>query len=146
MLYYIPDRRKLYADIQRVLKPGGRLYAATNGQLSMRQYDELVDEFAPGYRQARESHRGDLFEGHFYLENGYCELAESFSAVVERRYDDALVVTEAEPLVAYVESSGHHLSDQALANLRRRVEAVIASEGAFQIDKVAGVLIATKEG
>ena len=62
----------------------------------------------------------------------------------EKRYDDALVVTEAEPLVAYVTSSGHHLDSQALANLRGRVEQVIASQGAFQIDKVAGVLIATK--
>jgi len=143
MLYYIPDRRKVYAEIERVLKPGGRLYAATNGQLSMRQYDELIDECLPGYRQERGSHRDDLFQGHFYLENGYVELAQWFSMVSEKRYDDALIVTEAEPLVAYVESSGH-LDGQALAGLRRRVEQVIALQGALQIDKVAGVLIATK--
>src|SRR5439155_6255128 len=32
MLYHVPDRAKALNEIRRVLRPGGRLYAATNGQ------------------------------------------------------------------------------------------------------------------
>ncbi len=33
MLYHVPDRAKALAEIRRVLKPGGRFYAATNFKL-----------------------------------------------------------------------------------------------------------------
>ena len=31
MLYHVPDRPRAFAEVRRVLKPGGKLYAATNG-------------------------------------------------------------------------------------------------------------------
>lgn len=143
MLYHVPDRNRAYAEIQRVLKPGGQLYAATNGQFTMRQYDELIAKFS---LEAPQKHKTDLAEipqSYFYLENGYGELSRWFSSVLEHRYEDALVVTAAEPLVAYVESSGQ-LKGQPLLNLQRHVEEVIRLQGTLHIDKVAGMLIATK--
>lgn len=35
MLYHVPNRARAFADIHRVLQPGGRLYATTNGETSM---------------------------------------------------------------------------------------------------------------
>src|SRR5215210_5060005 len=37
MLYHVPDRQRAYAEIRRALRPGGHLYAATNGGNSMRE-------------------------------------------------------------------------------------------------------------
>jgi ubiquinone/menaquinone biosynthesis C-methylase UbiE len=143
MLYHVPDRDRAYAEIHRVLKPGGQLYAATNGQFTMRQYDEIIARFSSEALQKHKAGEAEIPQSYFYLENGYVELSRWFSPVLEHRYEDALVVTAAEPLVAYVESSGH-LKGQALLNLQRHVGEVIRLQGALHIDKIAGILIATK--
>jgi SAM-dependent methyltransferase len=143
MLYHVPDRDRAYAEIHRVLKLGGQLYAATNGQFTMRQYDELIARFSSEAPQKHKAGEAEIPQSYFYLENGYGELSRWFSPVIERQYEDALVVTAAEPLVAYVESSGH-LRGQLLLNLQQHVEEIIRSHGALRIDKIAGILIATK--
>ena len=45
MLYHIPDRQKAFAEIRRVLKPGGRLYAATNGHNHLRELSAWQQQF-----------------------------------------------------------------------------------------------------
>src|SRR5215216_3134108 len=45
MLYHVPDRPKAFAEIKRVLRPGGRFYAATNGENHLREIYELVEQF-----------------------------------------------------------------------------------------------------
>ncbi|HWM89178.1 MAG TPA: methyltransferase domain-containing protein [Thermoanaerobaculia bacterium] len=99
MLYHVPDRPRALAAIRRVLRPGGRLYAATGGRDQFHELIDLVRRFDPGLV---------LWEGRgpdsFLLETGHEQLAPGFSDVRLHRYDDSLVVTEAEPLVAYVAS------------------------------------------
>jgi len=36
------DRARAYAEVRRVLRPGGRFYAATNGAAHMREFDALI--------------------------------------------------------------------------------------------------------
>ena len=99
MLYHVPDRARALSEIRRVLRPGGRFYAATNGQSHMRELKELTGRFAPDAGLAASSSAE-----FFGLEDGRDEIARWFSEVTVHRYKDALIVTEAEPLIAYVRS------------------------------------------
>jgi ubiquinone/menaquinone biosynthesis C-methylase UbiE len=45
MLYHVPDRPKAFAEFRRVLKPGGKLYAATNGKHHMTGLYAMTDRF-----------------------------------------------------------------------------------------------------
>lgn len=136
MLYHVPDRDRALAEIARVLKPTGCLYAATNGVQNLLEIDELVVSVAPEIGRA-----GVFVHVHeFTLENGAQQLLPHFSDVCACWYDDALVVSEVEPLIAYVLSGpAAHLRDEQLARLRQMVATKIAEQGALRIRKATGV-------
>jgi ubiquinone/menaquinone biosynthesis C-methylase UbiE len=100
MLYHVPDRAAALAEIRRVLRPGGCLYASTLGGGHMAEVRALLRRFQHGAGYDHYFLRGIGFN----LETGADELAPWFPSVRLRRYDDALVVTEAAPLVAYIRS------------------------------------------
>jgi hypothetical protein len=80
----------------------------------------------------------------FFLENGEAELAAWFPRVTLRLQEEALLVTEAQPLIAYILSvvGGSGLAAQTLDRLRDTMEAEIRDHGAFRIDRISGLLIA----
>jgi ubiquinone/menaquinone biosynthesis C-methylase UbiE len=132
MLYHVPDRAKAFAEIRRVLRPGGRFYAATNGENHLREMHELVQQF--------DSTIGLWNRMTFRLENGATELAAVFSQVALHRYPSGLVVTEAEPLVAFVASMiGAELAGVRRAEFKRLIEERIASDGPIHITKDTGL-------
>jgi ubiquinone/menaquinone biosynthesis C-methylase UbiE len=143
MLYHVPDIAKAIAEIHRVIKPGGHFYAATNGTKHLREIDELVQHFAPG--QAR------IFSGsllnRFTFETAEELIQQRFSTMRLFYYEDALVVTEAEPLVAYVLSTHPEAiqSDEQIAAFARFVEAEMSATGAIVITKDTGVFEAQHE-
>jgi ubiquinone/menaquinone biosynthesis C-methylase UbiE len=135
MLYHVPDRPRALAQVRRVLRPGGRFYAATNGETHLQEIHELVHEFDPEIslwnRMA------------FRLEGGAAELAPYFSHVAVHRYPSALVVTEAEPLVTYVASfAADALAGERRAAFARMVEQRIAADGAIHITQDTGLFVA----
>jgi ubiquinone/menaquinone biosynthesis C-methylase UbiE len=135
MLYHVPDRPKALAEMRRVLKPGGRFYASTVGEGHTREIFEMVSRFDHEGRFQRETPS-------FTLENGAQELAQWFSGVTLHRYEDGLVVTEAEPLIAYVMSMVEARSvftDDCLAELIAYVEGELAAHGAIHISKDSGM-------
>jgi ubiquinone/menaquinone biosynthesis C-methylase UbiE len=81
MLYHVPDRAKALAETHRVLKPGGRLFAATNGRGSMHALWDMLNSVAPSSADdfGRPAHL-------FSLESGEGELLEKFSTVTVDRY------------------------------------------------------------
>lgn len=136
MLYHVPDIGRAVAEIRRVLRPGGAFYAATNGQAHMGELFELAARF-----DAKPWER--LPDEMFWKENGAELLVQCFDRVVWYPYEDALVVTEIEPLMAYVLSSASSLFDEARRTaFQAHVEGIIARDGAFHIAKDSGLFVA----
>jgi hypothetical protein len=103
----------------------------------MKDLVDLVERFDPslGYRRG-------FSEPAFLLESGPAHLSPCFSTVACHRYDDALVVTEVEPLVAYVLSGlegAEHRRDEFRAFVHREFQ---RQGGAIRITKDPGVLVA----
>jgi ubiquinone/menaquinone biosynthesis C-methylase UbiE len=137
MLYHVPDRPKALAEIRRVLKPGGALIAATNGKGHMRDLDELVFRLIPEARIWKDAIRSAPFT----LENGRAQLEPFFEDIQMQLYPDELIVTEPEPLIAYVLSGDakHLLQGELLAQFRADVGREIAEKGAIRIGKSSGL-------
>lgn len=133
MLYHVPDRARAIPELARVLRPGGTLYAATNGQRHLRELDELASGHWRSDQLGPDAHA-------FRLENGADQLAIGFAAVELRRRPGELMVTEVEPVVAYVRSMSPDGLDPE--PMRREVAAIIDREGAFRIGTDTGMFIA----
>ena len=149
MLYHVPDLAAALREIRRVLKAGGTLYAATNGERHM----EAINIFGRAFAEAVGVRLDDGFSNRnlrFSLENGAKHLRPYFTHIERRDYPDALEVTEAEPLAAYLLST-----TSAVARLdsrrRPRVEAALlafareyiaARGGSLHVAKSTGLFIA----
>jgi SAM-dependent methyltransferase len=137
MLYHVPDRPRALAEVRRVLRSGGQFAAATVGRTHMAGVRELILRFAPSL-----SPKAVEQSDHFLLENGAVQLAPFFDDVQVERQPNALIVTEAEPLVAYVLSMWGYREallgrEQAFADF---LAAEIAGSGAIRIAKEIGLL------
>ncbi len=139
MLYHVPVLSLALAEIRRVLEPDGKLYAVTNGQKHLRELDELAGEFI--------AHHMQIATSRFTLENGTAQLAEYFRDVRRTDFDDGLLVTGVEPLIAYIKSltaAQKLLTPEYEQRLRELIAARIAQDGAFRITKSSGLFEATK--
>jgi len=137
MLYHVLDRPRAFSEIRRVLRPGGRLYAATNGLDHMRELNCLLQKVGLVLRSTA---------GPFTLENGMDQLSPWFAKVGVCQYEDYLDVTEVEPLINYVLSEpADSPSDSQLAEMRAIIQDQIRIRGACHITKSSGMFIAIKE-
>ncbi len=139
MLYHVPDRPKAIAEIKRVLKPGGHLIATTVGENHMK---EMMDWL----RQVHISKVWESFANPFTLENGLEQLKPYFSQIVLSHYEDNLLVTEVEPIIAYLRSSirASELSEDELINLQHDLEKELKENGNIFITKDSGLFEAVK--
>lgn len=140
MLYHVPDRQRALGELARVLRPGGRLFAATNGRGHLCELDAMLRPYVPADRRLSQATED------FSLENGAAQLAAVFHAVTLDRYANALVVTEPEPLIAYVLSmrTVAGSGSEAVQRFAGEVRARIAAEGAIHIGADLGLFEARK--
>ena len=98
MLYHVPDVPLALREARRVLRPGARFYAATNGEKHMREAVEVLEQLTERVPEL-DGRRTDISP--FSMETGEKLLNEQFEDVrlFERR--DQLLVTEPEPLIRY---------------------------------------------
>ncbi len=142
MLYHVPDLPQVLSEVRRVLKPGGRLFAATNGREHMRELDALSQDVVAGgvvSAFARNDHLTD-----FTLETAPGHFHPYFPRVTLHRPegDPDLYVTEAAPLVAYILSvTPHHVREDAqkVAALRERVDGALAASGEVRVTRATGL-------
>jgi len=142
MLYHVPDLPEALREIQRVLKPGGKLFAATNGREHMVALADLAGRFDERLHTKR-----NMMIDSFLLENGATTLAANFDDVVAPIYEDAIVVDEAEPLVDYILSMAPTAMQQPVN--RQVLHGFINAElrinnGCITIPKSTGLFIATR--
>ncbi len=136
MLYFVTDVQRALAEMRRVLKPDGVLFAATTGELHMDEMWTLVDRFFPG--TGEKEHAGVR---PFSLENGAAQLSAHFRRVERFDYADSFHVTKVKPLVDFIHWL-HPLSREEETALSDEFAARIASEGAFHITKSWGLFVA----
>ncbi len=137
MLYHVPDVARALAEFKRVLRPHGNFFAATNGE---QHHRELFQFTANLFGVA-----SPLAFKQFTLENGTAQIKQSFSRVERFDYPDKLVVTEVEPLVAYVMSGFMGATVVGAAGeeiLRHAITDHITRHGAFEITKATGLFVA----
>lgn len=90
MLYHVPDLDRAIRELARVLRPSGRLVAATNGRHQLRELFDLVGQTPPG--------------SSFTRENGAETLSRHFSRVERRDVEGWLVFDDATAVQSYVDS------------------------------------------
>lgn len=136
MLYHVPNRNKAFQEVQRILKPDGVFYASTIGKRHMAELKILISSFDPQLQI-------NAFAGadRFGLENGKEQLSEWFSNVNLKKFDDALVITEAQPLIQYVLSTSlaEVLVGEKLDEFVEFIENKLKTEGFIYITKDSGL-------
>ena len=139
MLYHVPDRPRAIAEIKRVLKPGGKLIAATVGDHHLKEIMDIL-------RKVHVSKTWESYANPFTLESGLEQLKPFFPNVTLLRYEDNLHVTEIEPMMAYIRSSlrAADLSEDELAKVRVDLKNELKEKGRIFITKDSGLFEATK--
>lgn len=147
MLYHVPDRDRAIREIRRVLAPGGRLYAATNGLRHMAEIEKYSRRLTARYADEQTGEQVSLWTKAFTLENGGGQLARHFTTVRMERYPDGLRVTGARPLVEYVLSLlanfQRNIPAEEVERFTRELDEEIQASGCITITKDTGVFIAT---
>ena len=120
MLYHVPDRPQALAEIRRVLRSAGRVFATTNG-------GDHLQEIKAFYERPANIE--------FRIEDAAGELGEFFVDVELERYPGGLEVTEAEPVLAFLRSMDHGIRDGANKAIAREIE----RHGVFRVTTSAGL-------
>lgn len=96
MLYHVPDVDRGLSELARVLRPGGRLIAATNGARHLEELWSLVGRDKTGETRP------------FFSENGDELLRRHFERVQRTDYESAVTFQDASAVRGYIASSIAH--------------------------------------
>jgi len=139
MLYHVADKWRAMSEIYRVLVPGGRLYAATNGQAHMRELRALSRRVQP----EADRQIGSVGAS-FTLENGALLLWPWFPDLRCVRQENGLRVPEVGPVLAYLAST-QALSEAAMDECAVLLGRELDEKGAIEIAKDSGLFVGVRD-
>lgn len=149
MIYHIPNKAAALSEFRRVLKPDGRLLAATNSIHTMAELRQLIPD-ALRHLGAEPFTIYDVATAGFSLENGRSLLQSHFSQVTRHDLPAALVFPESQPVLDYLNSSRDwHESKlpagvtwaDLLAQINQTLAGHIARHGSFRVNKLSGLFV-----
>lgn len=141
MLFYCDDLSRVLQECARVLKVNGHLEASTYSSRHMKEITELVQSFSPQIVLSKDK----LYEK-FGLDHGAQLLSPYFRDIERRKYQDSIVLHEAEPLIAYILSCHGNQNQLLLDRYKEFHDYVVKmTAGGFTITKDAGVFLAVKK-
>ena len=134
VLFYCRDLDKALQEIKRVLKPEGVFFCSAYGARHMEEISRLVQDF-----DSRIILSADKLYEKFGKENGPSILGPYFSKIEWHSYEDSLLVTQAEPLIAYILSC-HGNQNQYILDRYKEFRSFVSKKTAegFYITKDAG--------
>lgn len=140
LLFYCNDIPQVCREVRRVLKPGGIFLCSAYGCRHMIEVSQLVQEFDSRIVLAANK----LYE-RFGYENGYEILEPYFTQVEWRLYEDSLLVSEPEPLIAYILSC-HGNQNQYILDHYKEFRSYVKKKmtKGFRITKEAGIFFCHK--
>ncbi len=145
MLYHVPNRAQAISEIYRVLNPGGKLVAATNGNKHMAEIRQILFQLNSTLFK-NTYHAFGVNE--FTIENGAGQLLPWFEPVDIVPFIDSLEVTEADPLVKYILSMAVGTQIDAepehIEKLTNKIHQMIAKNGFIHITKSTALFLAHK--
>ena len=152
VLPYVPDIDRAVSEAARVLRPGGRFLATTNGACTMPEYWAYLERAAARFPGLMNT---EPITDRFSLDGGAAFVAPHFGSIETHTLHGTLRFPAAQPFIDYVASSradtmrpGHTDAEwQAILDLiRAEAEAHIARHGHLDVTKISGALVAVKEG
>lgn len=138
VLHHVPDIDGAIQSVYRVLKPGGHMTTTTTGEDTMTELYALMDA-ATGGPVA-------IPDMAFTMENGAEYLKRAFDRVERFEYPSHLLVTDADDLIAYMDSMmvNAKLDDGARAKVREAVACATRERNGLYIRKSTGMFRAWK--
>jgi SAM-dependent methyltransferase len=152
MLYHVPRLDNALSEIRRLLKPHGRLVAATNSVQGLPQLNQLLDETAASF--GFDLQHTQTINNQFSLESGAAALERHFARVERYDIDNQLVFPAPKPVLAYVNSMDEWYRvflpaavewADFMTALHARLESHFAQHSQFRVDKKAGFFLSYPE-
>jgi ubiquinone/menaquinone biosynthesis C-methylase UbiE len=147
MLYHVPDRPAAIGELRRVLRGSGTALVLTNGLQHLAELDDLVAAATLEVlgREVRPMQRG---QERFNVEGAPVQLEPFFDSVELHEMNSELLITEIEPLLAYVGSMRTVLTQpdaavgQAVVDaVDRRARALLDANGVVRARTVVGCFV-----
>lgn len=137
ILDHVPNRARVFTEIQRLLRTGGRFYTATCARSHLQEVIELIRPFLP------DPARGT--PARFDLENGAEMLSPWFDVIMRYDYPDRYEFTQVEPALDYVLSGTEVqkiLTGEKRAALRKLLKEEITRRGSIVVRSDKGLFVA----